>query len=171
MKELREIDPYAFTVSPYSAIAKEKMILTAENGEGESNPMTVSWGGFCVLFGEPTVLYAVRPERFTYSFCESGNRISLCFLRPEYEKILAYCGSHSGREGAKISRAGLHPFALPCGGIGYEEAKLIVSGEKCCSVPLQEESFPGHGIPEKWYAKDGYHTLYFATVKAIFEVV
>lgn len=171
MSELREIKPFCFEISPFAAIAEDKLLLTAENKAGENNPMTVSWGGFCVLFGEPVVLFAVRPERYTYSFCEEGSKITLSFLKPGYEKILAYCGSHSGREGEKIEKAGLHRFALPCGGLGYEEARLIIGGEKCCRVPLQRECFPTEEIPGKWYTKDGYHILYFARVKGIFKVL
>ncbi len=169
MTSFAEIPIPTFELRPFSVVGNEKMLLCASKKDGSTNLMTVSWGGFGVMWGTPVVFYAVRPERHTFSFTEEGEKISLSVLESKYAPILSYCGTHSGKNEDKLKGSGLHPIRLFNGQIGFEEAKLIITAEKCYSSPLSENGFAKKEITDRWYVeKGGYHTLYFSAIEKIY---
>ncbi len=169
MTSFAEIPIATFDLRPFSVVGKEKMILTALKWDGSCNLMTVGWGGFGVMWGDPCVFFAVRPERYTHTFLREGEKISLSVLETKYAPILSYCGTHSGISEDKLKGSGLHPIRLFNGHMGYEEARLIITAKKCYSAPLIKEGFRERGTDERWYGEKGeYHTLYFSVIEKIY---
>lgn len=170
MTSFAEIPVWTFDLRPFSVVGNEKMLLSAIKKDGSTNLMTVSWGGFGVMWGSPVVFYAIRPERYTFSFAEEGEKISLSVLETKYAPILSYCGTRSGRDEDKLKGSGLHPIRLFNGQIGYEEARLIITAKKCYSAPLVKEGLKEKEYTERWYGeKGGYHTLYFSVIEKIYQ--
>ena len=162
-----EILPRDFTCAPFSLVG-EKLLLSATDVRG-TNVMTVAWGGFGVMWGDPVAFFAVRPSRYTYALAEGGERFSLMALCEGCEAALAYCGAHSGREGDKLSAAALTPLILPSGAFGVDEARLVFDLKKVYSHPLSPAEFWTDGAVRKWYEKGDFHKLYFASVEKIYQ--
>ncbi len=146
-------------------LPKQKLLLTAEGRAGEINPMTVSWGGFSVLWGMPVLMVAVREERYTKKLLTEGKRFSLSSL-DDGEEALSFCGSHSGKIENKVQGAALAPLAFS-EGWGYTASREIVMAEKLAAVPLQKEFLLDPAL-FSWYQKESFHTLYFGKVTAIY---
>ena len=152
---------------PMGVLAKDKMLLTAESG-GRFNSMTVGWGGFGVMWGRAVAYYAIRPTRYTFSLAEEGSAISLAAFPAAFSGALAYLGTHSGRDGEKYTAAGVTPIRMPHGGIGFSEARLVLTGRRIFSHPIKPENFTDGEIATRWYRDEPYHTLYIAEVEHIF---
>ncbi len=165
--EFRTVSPEEFCHCPVSVFGREKLLLTAEGPDGRANAMTVGWGGIGCFWGVPVVFYGIRPERYTFSFAEEGSAVSLCAFSEEYAGALAYCGTHSGKEGDKWERAGLTPMTTPDGITAAAEARLIITARKSYSARLSEDGFfnKDHLV---WDRQGGYHTLYFSEICHIY---
>ena len=122
MLNFREIPVSELNIHPYTAIAKEWMLITAGNEERGYNTMTASWGHLGSIWGHggglPTSVIFIRPQRFTKEFVDREEYYTLSFFGPEYKKALGYLGSHSGRDGDKVAAVELTPVfqAPPVGG-------------------------------------------------------
>ena len=163
-----EVSPWDFNCAPFSLVGKDKLLLAATDIRG-TNVMTVAWGGLGVMWGAPTAFFAIRPSRYTYTFAEAGERFSLMTLSAGHEDALAYCGTHSGRDGDKLVGAGLTMASLPSGGFCVEEASLVFELKKICSYPLTPIDFWAEEAVQKWYEKGDFHKMYFATVEKIYK--
>lgn len=163
----KKISPWEWQALPMGLIGRERMLLLAGAG-GTINGMTVAWGGFGVMWGEPCVYFAVRPTRFTYQLTEAGEDVSLCALGADQTAALTYFGTHSGREGDKFAAIGLNPIKMPCGGIGVEEAELVISAKKKYSHAMAAGDFCDPSLLSRWYNGEGFHTLYVAAVQGLY---
>ena len=162
-----EISVWEWQTTPISVIGRDKMILLASAG-GVVNGMTVAWGGFGVMWGEPCIHFAIRPSRFTHHLAEAGESFALCSLPKERAAALTYFGTHSGREGDKFSSAGITPITMPCGGAGICEASLVITARKMLAHTISTKDFFDPEVFRKWYPTGDLHTLYFAKVSAIY---
>lgn len=87
------------------------------SGGDNPNPMTVGWAQFGVVWGQPMVLVLVRKSRFTYGLLQNTDVFTLSVPKPgAMKRELAYCGSHSGRDGEKYAAAGLTRLPAQFGG-------------------------------------------------------
>ena len=55
-------------------------ILTAGDKFVGFNSMTVSWGGFGILWNKPVFYVFVRKSRNTFNYIEKSNSVTLSFL-------------------------------------------------------------------------------------------
>ena len=163
----REISPWEWQTAPMRLIGQERMLLLASAG-GAVNGMTVAWGCFGVMWGEPCISFAVRPSRFSYHLTEAGDTVSLCALGAEKSAALAYFGTHSGREGDKFAAMGLSPITMPCGGVGVVEAELVITARKKYAHTIQEGDICDPALISRWYGREGFHKLYVAAVQGIY---
>lgn len=163
-----EISFEEWHLSPHQLFTKQRLLLTAYGDEGR-NTMTVGWGGFGVMWGEPVALFAVRPSRYTYHLLGKSASVSLSALPQQYARAVALCGARSGREGDKMKEAGLTYVGLPCGGVGVGEAELVIVGRVLCAHPLSPAELDGAVLLEKWYRDGDFHTLYYATISKIYK--
>ena len=146
---------------------EDRLLLSACEGE-RRNAMTIGWGAFGVMWGEPIAFFAVRPSRYTFGLLKKGRAVTLSALPPEYGKAVTFCGTHTGREGDKLVAAGLTYTELPDGSLGIGEAALAVSGEVCCSHALLPDEIYTSDFLGKWYKNGDYHTLYYARIRHIY---
>jgi flavin reductase (DIM6/NTAB) family NADH-FMN oxidoreductase RutF len=143
-------------------------LLTAgENRPGAFNTMTVSWGFFGTLWSRPVAQVVVRPTRHTHGFMEGADTFTLCAFAPEHRSILAYCGSHSGRDVDKVEATGLTPIdSTAVAAPGFDQAELIVECRKIYRDRFKPDRFLADDIEPHYPDKD-YHDVYYGEIVAV----
>ncbi len=87
------------------------------------NTCTISWGSLGTLWGRSVATVYINPDRYTWEFLKDSDTFTVSFYPPEYRDALGYLGSHSGRDGDKVSAAGLTPRPMD-GAVTFAEAEL-----------------------------------------------
>ena len=142
-------------------------LLTATDKNGQVNTMTVSWGGSGILWGREVCFVFVRPERYTYSFCENGDIMSLSFFGKDKKDVLSFCGTKSGRDVDKFEACSLK-YTLENGACVFEEAEITVVLKKLYAQDLEKDCFVSE-LPLSFYKDGGYHRMYICEVKDILQ--
>ena len=164
---LQKIDVRDLHMNPMTLISDEWMLITAGNQERGYNTMTACWGHMGAIWGHgeglPTTIIYIRPQRYTKEFIDREEFYTLSFFPKKYKKDLAYLGTHSGRDGDKVSRVGLTPvFGADC--TWFEEAKLVLVCRKLYHAPLLEEGFTDFKIVEQNYPERDFHEMYVGKI-------
>lgn len=164
----REYDIREWRGNPWSTVSDGWMLITA--GTLSSwNTMTASWGGFGELWNKDVVFVFVRPTRHTFGFMESSDRFTLSFFDEEHRGSLRICGSVSGRDVDKASKAKIHPLSFGeamngATGVGFEEARLELLCRKLHAQDIDPERFVDPAIHSHYPAKD-WHRLYVGEIE------
>ena len=128
----KQISIDTFTFKPMANWDGQGLLLTSGDWKtGHFNAMTVGWGSLGVMWGLPFVQVVVRPVRYTYQFMEKYDTFTVCAFPEAYAPALDLLGNKSGRDGDKISEAGLTPIASTrVAAPGYAQAALILECRK-----------------------------------------
>jgi flavin reductase (DIM6/NTAB) family NADH-FMN oxidoreductase RutF len=131
------------------------------------NSMTVGWGSIGGMWSKPFVQVVVRPGRYTFEFMEKYPTFTLCSFPETYRSALQVIGTKSGRDGDKITEAGLTVVASKVvDAPSYEEAELVLE----CKTMYWQDMEPAHFIDptiEDSYPKKDYHRIYFGEILRI----
>lgn len=152
-------------------IGKEWMLVTAGT-PGSVNTMTASWGGIGYLWNKPVAFIFVRPERFTHSFIEREDRLTLSFFGDAHRDALTLCGTKSGRDMDKIAASGLTPVTTPAGCVTFAEARLTLECRKLYRTQMRAEDFLDAESLRQWYNDrpgGSLHTIYVAEIESVYE--
>lgn len=159
----RSIDPRLPEVNSFKAIGDDWMLVTVQNGDG-ANPMTASWGGTGVLWGEPVATCYIRPQRYTRELLDSSEYFALCFFEPgQQREALSLCGTRSGRDTDKVKETGLTVLedrAAPY----FAEASLVYICRKLYRQEMRPECFLDDSIAGHYPDAD-YHIMYIGKVE------
>lgn len=163
MPDRQEIEFDQFNANPFRLFNRQWFLLTSgDHAAGRFNTMTVSWGYIGFMWGFPSAIAAVRPQRYTLEFIRSCDSFTLSAFSEEYRAALQLCGSKSGRDLDKIAASGLTPEA---GGTVsapvFKEAELVLECRKVYQGEFRKGGFLDGAIPEKVYPDNDYH-LFFA---------
>lgn len=159
----KEINVTEVTENFIKNIGNEWMLITAGNQE-KYNMMTASWGFAGVMWGEPTAIAAVRPQRYTMEFMKNEAYYTLSFYGDD-KKIHAVCGKESGRDVNKTEKTGLTPiFDNETGAPYFEQARLVLICKKTYTQNLDKNSFLNNDIKSKWYPNEDYHTMFYGKI-------
>lgn len=168
---MKEINFSELKINPFELIAKEWMLVTAGTQDTGFNTMTASWGHLGSIWGHgggrPTAVVYVRPQRYTKEFVDREQRFTLCFFDPSYRSALGYLGSHSGRDGDKVSHVGL-TSVFSDGTTYFAEAKLVLVCRKLYQAPLLESGFVDKSVVEDNYPQRDFHDLYIGDIEKVF---
>ena len=164
MQSFKEVDVTAIDENFIRAICSEWMLVTAGDRE-RCNTMTASWGMVGEMWGRPAAMVVIRPQRYTYEFVEREARLTLSFFDPSYRKALAYCGSRSGRDEAKIANAGLTTVYTDDGVPALGEARLVLQCRKLYVDRIREENFLDGEPVERWYEARDFHRVYIVEIE------
>ena len=159
---MKEISVKELLLNPVTAIGQEWMLITAGTKENGYNTMTASWGHIGELWGLPTTVAYVRPQRYTKQFVDREDLYTLCFFDGKKQE-LAYLGSHSGRDGDKVAAVGFTP-AFGDGYTYFEEARLVLVCRKLYRAPLKAEGFLDTAVMDKCYPERDFHDLYVGEI-------
>lgn len=150
---------------------KKGVLLTTKNGD-RINTMTIGWGMIGIEWGKPVFITLVRKSRFTRELLDASGEFTVNIpVNEPAEKILSYCGTHSGREVDKIQQMGLTPAApISVGAPGFRELPMTLE----CKVLYRQDqdlaAIPGN-LLEKFYplsdgSRDGHIAYYGEIVNA-----
>lgn len=161
--QFENIDPRDLKVNPFSRIGDDWMLVTVQDGE-RANPMTASWGGLGILWGEPVATCYIRPQRYTRELMDSSEYFALCFFEPgQQREALALCGSRSGRDTDKVKETGLtvcRDKAAPY----FAEASLVYICRKLYRQEMSADCFIDGDIA-KHYPDNDYHIMYIGKIE------
>jgi len=132
------------------------------------NAMTVGWGSIGYIWRRPFVQVVVRPVRYTYGFMEKYDTFTLCAFPKQYHAALQLLGTKSGRDGDKITEAGLTPAAsAKVAAPGYAEASLVIECRKIYWDDVRPQNFLDPELDKNYPRKD-YHRIFFGEILALF---
>lgn len=160
-----KISPTDLTENTFDLINRRWMLLTAGD-ETRFNPMTVSWGGFGVLWRKPVAACFVRPQRYTYEIIEGTEYYTLSIYPDSMKDIHGVCGSKSGRDIDKAKECGLTPVFCDCGATYFEEAELVFVCRKMYCSDFNPSRFIDPSIEDLYPDKD-YHRAYIGEIVEI----
>ncbi len=160
---LEKVNVEQLDLNVFRAIGKQWMLVTAGR-PGECNTMTASWGGLGVLWGAPVATAYIRPQRYTKEFIDREGYFTLSFLPEQYREALAYCGSHSGRDGDKWAATGLTTAAADCGAAYVAEAELVLVCRKQFCQRMDPDCILDRAAEAKWYPNHDYHDIYIGEI-------
>lgn len=167
MEWFKEISSEKIEGNIIDMIGHKWMLITAGNDQ-HYNTMTASWGGIGVLWGKPTATVYIRPQRYTKEFVDSEERLTLSFLPEKYRNELSYLGSHSGRDGDKISDVGLKVDLTSDGAPFISEAEMVIQCRKMYVDKISPKHFLDTYIAEKWYPEKDFHYSYICEIEKVF---
>jgi len=147
---------------------KQGAFLTVK-ARSVTNTMTIGWATFGFIWQKPVMMVAVRSTRHTFDLMEKARDFTVTVPSGDMGKILAVCGSKSGRDVDKFALCklatadGRHVVSpiINVAGIHYE--CKIVYASAMNPARLDEE------YDRTLYPKKDYHTLYFGEILACYE--
>lgn len=165
---IETIDIRSFTAKSFDLFDGGWFLLTAGSfADRKFNTMTVSWGFLGTMWNRPVAQVVVRPTRYTCEFIEASPDFTLCAFPAENRKALSLLGSKSGRDGDKITEAGLTPCpASLTASPAFAEASLVIECRKIYSDAFDPRGFIDPAINDNYSGND-YHHIYIGEVLAI----
>ena len=149
----------------FRRIGSDWMLISASDGE-RVNTMTASWGCCGVLWNKPIAVCFIRPQRYTYTFTEANDRLSLAFFNGGYREALTLCGRSSGRDGDKFERAALTK-CISEEGVPYPgEASMVLICKKLYVDDLKKASFLDPTLLSN-YSADDFHRVYVCEIEQV----
>ena len=133
-------------------------LLTATKESMEINTMTVSWGSAGVLWNKEVCTVFVRPQRYTYEFCEEGETLTLSFFGEKRRDTLSFCGTKTGRDVDKFATCGLK-YELNGKACVFDDAEVTLVLKKLYSQDLLGECFYDKA-PLSNYKNNDFHRAY-----------
>lgn len=85
-------------------------ILLTTKAEGKINTMTIGWGTIGVNWSKPVFIAYVRGSRHTHQMLDENPYFTINVPVGEpHRKVLAFCGTKSGRDTDKLQECALTP--------------------------------------------------------------
>lgn len=163
----REIEP-SVVEDNFVKLLHENMGLLTVGEEGNTNSMTIGWGSFGTLWGMPVFNVYVSEDRYTHSLMEEYDTYTVSFLGKEHRDDVIYLGTHSGRDGDKISQTSLTLKYTENDTPYFEEAFMVIECRKQYGAPF-DISRLGE-VPSGFYERSGI-TVHSAYVGQILRVL
>lgn len=152
-----------FDVNPFIMLGKDWAVLTSGNKE-KANSMTISWGGFGVLWNKNVCYVFVRDSRYTKTIMDASGTFSLTFFQEGFSRsILMYLGSVSGSREDKMKMTHLHINYAD--GIPFiDEGNLVITCKMLSATRLTPDSFLDPDIQTSHYKDGDLHTMYVGEI-------
>ena len=84
------------------------LLLVGTKKDGKSNVMAIGWGYLGVMWGKKVFIVLVRPSRFTHEFIEEASEFTVNVPDERMNKIVAHCGTVTGRKHDKFKESKMH---------------------------------------------------------------
>ena len=173
----RKIEIWNYTGEIMKALQKG-VLITTQFGE-KVNSMTISWGMLGVEWAKPIFTVFIREHRFTRTLLEQNPEFTINIPYGEFDKkLLGICGTKTGRDGDKISMAGLTletpevisvpairelPLTLECRVIYKQEQNPQAITEE------NNQKFYPQNVDSSYHsANKDYHTAYYGEIVAAY---
>lgn len=135
-----------FTGNPFLWFKGDGLLLAVGDKE-KSNAMTIGWGSLGNLWGHDvnTLTVYVSESRYTQQMMENCKYFTVMTFDESRKDILAYMGSHSGRDEDKAKALGLHVQFTEHGAPYYQEAYEVYECELIYKAPFDMNNMIGPG--------------------------
>lgn len=163
MGELQPFDfERDFNHNVFAFINRGHALLLMAGDSTRSNAMTIGWGAFGSLWRQPAITVYVAKGRYTHEFMERSRYFTVMAIA---DSVLAYMGTHSGRDGDKTRALGLHVAYTPHGAPYYKEATEVYECELMYAAPFDPAGFRNE-VPRRLYADfpPGLHSQYIGRI-------
>lgn len=144
---------------------ENKWALVCAGSKESFNAMAISWGGLGTLWERPAATVYVKPIRYTWDFLQKNDYFTVIFLPEKLKKAVGIMGSRSGRDGDKVSLAGLTPVFLEKG-VSFREAETTLVCRKMYSQDMKRDTMPAEVIAD-YYTTEEPHTMFVGEVTEI----
>ncbi len=150
--------------NPFLDLGKTWAILTC-GGANDFNSMTISWGGFGVLWNKNVCYVFIRKSRHTLNFMENNSVFTLSFLKDVYRKELNIFGTKSGRDIDKYKETGLTSVLdIDNNCVYVKEAYKVLKIRKLFKTEMKNEDFIDKNLIDKFYKDNDYHLMFVGEV-------
>jgi len=118
-------------------------LLLASGDKENHNAMTIGWGALGNIWSHKvsTITVYVAPARYTFQFMEKYPYFTVMVFDEDRKDVLAYMGTHSGRDGDKGEALGLHIAYTEHGAPYYLEAREVYECEVIYRAPFDPAGF------------------------------
>jgi flavin reductase (DIM6/NTAB) family NADH-FMN oxidoreductase RutF len=163
----KQIETPLFEAKIFDVINKGWFLLTAGNPESY-NTMTASWGSLGTLWNLHIAISFIRPQRHTFGFANSSDKLTLSFFPESKREVLKFCGKYSGKDYDKVKETGISIFETPNGGVSFNEASFYLDTQKLFVSDMKEENFLIKELISKNYPNNDFHRIFISEVKGIY---
>lgn len=169
---MKEISIEDLSLNPMTMFGKEWCLAAAGNEKNGYNAMTIAWGHLGAIWDRhtpkgktinPTAIVYLRLQRYTKEFFDGEELFTVCTFDSLYKKALTYLGTHSGRDGNKIAKAGLTPVFTENTTV-FAEAKMAFICRKLYHAPLMESGFVDKSLIDENYPDRDFHEMYVGEI-------
>lgn len=145
----------------------ENMGLLTMGEPGQTNSMTIGWGTFGTLWSVPVFNVYVSEDRYSHGLMEACETYTVSFLSKEHRDDVIYLGTHSGRDGDKISQTSLTLKYTDSGTPYFEEAFLVIECRKQYGAPFDASRLGevSYGFYDRSHV--GIHSAYVGQIMQI----
>ena len=138
-------------------------------GKGDSvNAMTVSHGSIGQLWHRPVVSIYISSSRYTHELLMNNEYFTVNAFPEGCDSVLQYLGTHSGRDGDKLSAAGLTLERTELGNPTFREANLVIECRKIYAEPFVRESLDTTAL-SMLSNGTGMHTMFVGEIVNVME--
>ena len=138
-------------------------------GQGDSvNAMTVSHGSIGQLWHRPVVSIYISSSRYTHELLMNNEYFTVNAFPEGYDSVLQYLGTHSGRDGDKLSAAGLTQERTELGNPTFREASLVIECRKIYAEPFVRERLDSTAL-SMLSNGTGMHTMFVGEIVNVME--
>lgn len=166
--DLHPVAPETLAPEILGVFGRQPPLLTAGD-RTHLNTMTIGWCQLGRLWGMPVCTVYVRPERYTYQFMEASDCFTVSVLPKEAGKIIALCGSKSGRDVDKVKTCGLTVRYGAGDAPFFDEADWVLVCRKLYVQDLDQACvLEGEKILPHYGQKGGWHRAYTGQVTEVY---
>ena len=162
-----KIDLKNYSFKPFSALADDWALLTAGSLK-KHNAMTISWGGFGILWHKLSATVFVRPQRFTKTLIDQNERFTLNFFDEEFKPALQFCGTNSGFDVKNKDEATKLVAKEFDGSVGYEQSRMVLVCKKQFVSQMERANFLNSDLVKQFYSAGDFHYIYIAEIEAAY---
>ncbi len=160
----KEVDVYDYMNVIMKQLKKGVLITTKK--DDELNTMTISWGKVGLEWNKLIFCSYIRPSRHTYEMLESGEfTINIPLEQSEdIKKIVAHCGSKSGRDTNKFEDLDLtlsEPMNIATPGI--KQLPLTLECKVIYRQPQDKEAI-FEDVKGGFYKNGNFHEMFYGEI-------
>ena len=135
------------------------------------NGLTVAWGTLGCLWSKEIACVYVKPTRYSFEFANSCEYFTIMWFDDLKDDVNKVFGFKSGRDVNKEELCSITPIELD-GGVGYEEASLIIVCKKIYQNPINKENILSKEVLDKPLYKDGlFHSEYYGEIISVYKKI
>ena len=162
------INPKDIKENPIKLFGDDWAVVAAGQKD-DFNELTVSWGALGDAWWDnmPIAIIFVSATRFTHKYLDRNDTFSINVFPREFRKVVAYIGSHSGRNEDKVAATGLKVDFSENETPLFTQARLVIECRKIYAHDLDRSKFSESLVGN--YAQKKFegvvpHTVFFGEI-------